>query len=105
MWSIAVANGLPRIVAFVTGLDLKARLMTDPVFIPNASESPATLLTIRQIAGILGCSTRHVQRLADGGKMPRPIRLGTLLRWPRQVIEDWVAASCPVSRTPPRAPR
>ena len=105
MWSIAVANGLPRIVAFVTGPDLKVRPMTDPAFTPNAAESPATLLTIRQIAVILGCSTRHVQRLADGGKMPRPIRLGTLLRWPQLVIEEWVASGCPVSRSPQRAAR
>lgn len=65
----------------------------------------ATLISIRQVAEILGCSTRHIQRLADGGKMPKPIRLGSLLRWPRQVIDEWVASGCPASRTPARAPR
>ena len=79
--------------------------MSDSSIHSNPAESPATLLSIRQIAGILGCSTRHVQRLADGGKMPRPIRLGALLRWPQLVIEDWVANGCPVSRSPQRAPR
>ena len=79
--------------------------MSDSSVHSNPAESPATLLSIRQIAGILGCSTRHVQRLADGGKMPRPIRLGTLLRWPQLVIEEWVAGGCPVSRSPQRAPR
>ena len=43
----------------------------------------------------LGCSTRHVQRLADSGRMPRPIKLGALIRWQRAVIEQWIADGCP----------
>lgn len=65
----------------------------------------ASLISIRQVAEILSCSTRHIQRLADGGRMPRPIRLGSLLRWPRRVIEEWVASGCPATRLPPRLPR
>lgn len=65
----------------------------------------ASLISIRQVAEILGCSTRHIQRLADGGKMPKPIRLGSLLRWPRQVIEEWVASGCPTCRTPAKVSR
>jgi excisionase family DNA binding protein len=66
-------------------------------------ESPATLLDVRQIAGLLGCSSRHVQRLADAGRMPRPIHLGTLLRWPKTTIESWVADGCPNCRPAPKA--
>jgi excisionase family DNA binding protein len=54
------------------------------------------LLTIEEIArDLLGCSTRHVRRLADSGRMPRPIRVGSLNRWPRAVIEAWIAEGCP----------
>ncbi len=63
----------------------------------------ASLISIRQVAELLGCSTRHIQRLADSGKMPRPVRLGTLLRWSRQTIEAWVASGCPTARPPVRA--
>jgi len=56
----------------------------------------AELLDVRAVAALLGgCSTRHVHRLADAGRMPRPIRLGSLLRWRRAELETWIAAACP----------
>ena len=70
-----------------------------------ASQEPNALLSLSQIAELLSCSTRHVQRLADAGKMPKPVRLGVLLRWPRQTINDWIADGCPAVRTPQRAGR
>ena len=72
--------------------------MTGQQSSPPLVESTAALLDIRQIAGLLCCSSRHVQRLADSGKMPRPIHLGSLLRWPKAAIESWVAAGCPSCR-------
>tara|TARA_R110002074_G_scaffold197312_1_gene364258 strand:+ start:8570 stop:8818 length:249 start_codon:yes stop_codon:yes gene_type:complete len=41
------------------------------------------------------CSPRHITRLADSGRLPRPIKLGALSRWNSQTIEDWEAAGCP----------
>jgi excisionase family DNA binding protein len=61
----------------------------------DAVRADASLLDVRAVAGLLGCSVRHVYRLADGGQMPTPVRLGALVRWPRQVIADWIAAGCP----------
>ena len=73
--------------------------MTDSAFTPNSSESPAIMLDIQQVADILRCSPRHVQRLADAEKMPRPVRLGNLLRWQKLAIEEWVSAGCPTSES------
>jgi excisionase family DNA binding protein len=56
--------------------------------------APAALLDVRAVAALLGCSVRHVYRLADAGKMPPPVRLGTLVRWSRAVVLDWVAQGC-----------
>jgi excisionase family DNA binding protein len=54
------------------------------------------MLSVDDIAkDYLGCSSRHVRRLADVGRMPRPIKLGSLVRWPRSVIEQWIADGCP----------
>ena len=54
------------------------------------------MLSVDDIANdYLGCSARHVRRLADAGRMPRPIKLGSLVRWPRSVIEQWIADGCP----------
>ena len=66
--------------------------------------APAALLDVQTVADLLGCSTRHVYRLADRGAMPRPVKLGALVRWRRSTgdactgIEDWIAASWPNCR-------
>lgn len=57
------------------------------------------LLDVRGVAALLGCSPRHCYRLADGGKMPPPLRLGTLVRWSRRSVNDWIAAGCPSVRS------
>ena len=59
--------------------------------------SPSSLLSVSQISKILGCSPRHARRLADTGRMPRPVKLGALVRWSRQEIEDWIAQGCPAN--------
>ncbi len=51
-----------------------------------ALESPA-LLDVEAVARLLSCSTRHVRRLADSGRMPWPLKLGTLIRWKRSEVE------------------
>ncbi len=56
----------------------------------------AALLGAHVVASILGCSTRHVRRLVASGAMPRPIRLGSLVRWSRAELEMWIAEGCPV---------
>lgn len=64
----------------------------------------ANLLDVGAVAEMLGCSTRHIYRLSDAGKMPRPVKLGALVRWRRSTgdfrtgIEEWIVAGCPVCR-------
>ncbi len=61
--------------------------------------SAAELLDVKAVAALLNCSTRHIIRLADGGKMPAPVRLGVLVRWNRAALLDWVSKGCqPVRR-------
>lgn len=52
------------------------------------------LLAVGDVAALLGCSESHVWRMADAGKMPRPVKLGQLRRWPRQVVDGWIADGC-----------
>ena len=61
---------------------------------PPADAPAAALLDVRAVAALLGCSTRHVYRLADAGHMPPPVRLGALVRWRRQDIDAWLATGC-----------
>jgi hypothetical protein len=50
-------------------------------------------------------STRHIRRLSDLGRMPAPVKLGALLKWPAETgdpmtgIHDWISAGCPDCRS------
>lgn len=59
----------------------------------TANES--LLLDTKDVAALLKCSTRHVSRLEARGEIPKAVRLGAAVRWPRQAMEDWVAQGCP----------
>jgi len=66
------------------------------VALPPAKE--VRLLDVNAVARFLSCSARHVYRLADSGRMPRPQKLGALVRWDRIELEKWLADDCPVCR-------
>jgi predicted DNA-binding transcriptional regulator AlpA len=57
--------------------------------IPSPAGNPL-LLTDKQVGELLGCSSRHVRRLADCGRFPRPVKLGHLTRWLRSSVEAFV---------------
>jgi excisionase family DNA binding protein len=64
-----------------------------------APDSPAAvLLSVDDVAALLNCSARHVYRLSDAGRLPAPVRLGTLVRWSRHAIECWIGEGCPPVR-------
>ncbi len=53
-----------------------------------------SLLDVREVAALLRCSSRTVYRLSDGGILPRPRKLGALVRWSAAEIENWIADGC-----------
>jgi excisionase family DNA binding protein len=61
------------------------------------------LLDVRAVARLLDCSVRHVYRLSEMGLMPAPIKLGTLVRWSRRAIDEWIATGCKPATTAGRA--
>lgn len=69
--------------------------------IPPVEDTPSKeksgLIDANEVARLLGVSSRMVWRLRDSGKMPRPTKIGSLVRWPRGVIEDWIEAGCPAT--------
>jgi predicted DNA-binding transcriptional regulator AlpA len=57
--------------------------------------SPARrLIDAKEVGRILGCSWRHVLRLADQGALPWGVKLGTLRRWDLSEIEAFIASGC-----------
>ena len=65
---------------------------------PDNCDLKSELLDVHTLATMLQCSPRHVYRLSDAGKMPRPLKLGASVRWRRKDVEDWIEAGCPVTR-------
>jgi excisionase family DNA binding protein len=63
-----------------------------------AADRDTALLDVNQVAALLSCSVRHVYRLSDAGRMPRPRKLGALCRWSRREILDWIADGCQPAR-------
>lgn len=59
---------------------------------------PSAMLDVKGVAAMLGCSTRHIYRLSDAGRMPRPVKLGALVRWSRAAVEQWISDGCPACR-------
>lgn len=66
--------------------------------IGGPDRTTAELLDVQGVARLLHCSVRHVYRLADAGKMPRPVKLGALVRWRRAELHAWLDAGCPAVR-------
>jgi excisionase family DNA binding protein len=58
----------------------------------------AQLLDVAAVAEMLGCSQRHVYRLSDAGRMPAPVKLGSLVRWSAAAIREWIDQGCPAVR-------
>ena len=67
-------------------------------------EPTGELIDVNAVAELCSCSTRHIYRLADSARMPRPVKLGALVRWrlrtgdPSTGVLDWIEAGCPPCR-------
>jgi predicted DNA-binding transcriptional regulator AlpA len=57
--------------------------------------SPARRLgDAKEVGRLLGCSWRHVLRMADEGLLPWGVKLGRLRRWDLSEIESFIASGC-----------
>jgi excisionase family DNA binding protein len=70
----------------------------DMTAVLSLADASAKLLDVQAVAEMLGCSQRHVYRLSDAGKMPAPIKLGSLVRWSATAIREWIGQGCPAVR-------
>ena len=48
------------------------------------------LVSLSEVAQMLGISVRSCQRLSSQDRLPRPFRICGMERWSRQEIEAWV---------------
>lgn len=62
-----------------------------PAFDPEALPM---MIDVNGLSEMLGCSTRHTYRLANAGRIPKAIKLGSLVRWPGAAIKKWLENEC-----------
>ena len=63
-----------------------------------AEATTRRLVDVKTVGAMCGISWRHVLRLADSGKMPWGVKLGSLRRWDVREIEAWIANGCKLVR-------
>jgi len=51
--------------------------------------------TYKDIAELIGCNERTVHNLLAAGRIPKPVRLGRLVRWPVERVDAWISDGCP----------
>ena len=61
---------------------------------PPSPSATRRLIDAREVAGLLGCSSRTVFRLADAGQIPWGVKVGSLRRWDLRKIEYFIAGGC-----------
>lgn len=54
---------------------------------PNPTSNAALVMTSKEVAAALKISLRTLYRLLDGERIPKPIKLGNLIRFRRSDIE------------------
>lgn len=55
------------------------------------AEIAGPLLTVKQVAEMLGVTTSTVWRWRDKMEIPQPIMVGATLRWRRSDLEKWLS--------------
>ena len=69
-------------------------LIVPPEVAASAAQPLRRLIDAKQVGARLGCSWRHVLRLADRGAMPWGLKLGNLRRWDADELEHWISGGC-----------
>ena len=52
------------------------------------------LLTVEDVARVVGCSTRNIYAMIHRKAIPFPIKVGALTRWRLGTIRQWIAGGC-----------
>ena len=61
----------------------------------NDHDAAGLAVDAAELAKLLHVSLRHVNALNSSGRLPKPIRLGRSVRWPREELVWWIAAGAP----------
>jgi excisionase family DNA binding protein len=68
---------------------------TEEVPVSVAAPVEQALLTSEQAAAFCGMSRSVWYKYLSAGKIPRPVKIGSLARWRKEELAAWIAAGCP----------
>lgn len=74
---------------------LKAADLRTALLLGKIPKDAGLLIDVKTTAKLLNVSERMVYRLADQQAAPRPVKLGSLVRWRLAEIIEWVDSGCP----------
>ena len=57
---------------------------------PNENQYPSLLMTVSEVASTLKVSVRSIWRWTSQSTIPAPIQIGSVKRWERKVIEQFL---------------
>jgi len=57
-----------------------------------ATDGSPVMLTLREVASLLGIGLRTLRRHIAAGNFPKPIRLGGTLRYSLKAVKSWIDA-------------
>ena len=60
-----------------------------------AGSGEAILVSASDLAHLLGVSKRQIWRLRSRGDLIEPIKIGSVTRWPLDMVRAWITARCP----------
>ncbi|MEI8194814.1 MAG: helix-turn-helix domain-containing protein [Phycisphaerae bacterium] len=76
----------------------KAKAFKTELLGTNRSLDDRFMIDARTVAKLLDVSTRTLYRLCDVGAMPKPTKIGKVVRWRAEEIKAWVNADCPMMK-------
>lgn len=62
---------------------------------PTTTSDNVQMLTASDVAKRLRISVRGVWRQVSTGRIPEPVYVGRLARWPLATIKEWMEQGCP----------
>ena len=60
----------------------------------SRSRELPTLLTVKEVAGLLRTSTKSIYAMVERGQLPGVLRIGRRLLVRREALVDWLDESC-----------
>jgi len=62
--------------------------------IATSTTKQIELLTKEEVAKRLQLSVRTIYRKSQDGEMPAPVKVGRVVRWRSDVIDNWIENDC-----------